>query len=92
MAQQDIQTSTASAETSIPIEKNVRASEETDAMAAEKAHMKSAKSADKMAAYADATAMPIDEQTNKRLLRKIDLHILPWLCVLYILQYLDKGV
>lgn len=32
----------------------------------------------------------IDEATNKRLLRKIDLHIMPLLCIVYGLNYLDK--
>ena len=41
--------------------------------------------------YASAEAIVIDAETNKRLLRSIDLHILPWLCTLYFLQYLDKG-
>ncbi|KAI9739832.1 MAG: hypothetical protein M1834_006553 [Cirrosporium novae-zelandiae] len=50
------------------------------------------KGADAVLVYASATAIDIDPETDKRLLRKIDLHVLPWLCVLYILQYLDKGV
>ena len=55
-------------------------------------HVKETKGADKMFAYASADAIEIDEATNKKLVRKIDLNVLPWLCVLYILQYLDKGV
>ncbi|OAL47063.1 MFS general substrate transporter [Pyrenochaeta sp. DS3sAY3a] len=33
---------------------------------------------------------PIDAETNKRLLRKIDLHIMPLICIVYFLQYIDK--
>lgn len=51
------------------------------------------KGADALLAYAhQAASVALDEATNKRLLRKIDTRILPWLCCLYILQYLDKGV
>ncbi len=50
------------------------------------------KGVDKAYAYASAEAIEIDEKTNRYLLRKIDLHVLPWLLGLYILQYLDKGM
>ena len=50
------------------------------------------KGVDKAFVYASSEAISIDEKTNKYLLRKIDWHILPWLCGLYVLQYLDKGV
>jgi hypothetical protein len=55
-------------------------------------HVKELKGADKMFAYASADAIIINEETNKKLVRKIDRNVLPWLCVLYVLQYLDKGV
>jgi ACS family allantoate permease-like MFS transporter len=32
----------------------------------------------------------IDAETNKRLLRRIDLHLMPLLCLVYGLNYLDK--
>lgn len=32
----------------------------------------------------------MDLETNKRLQRKIDLHIMPLLCIVYFLQYIDK--
>ena len=32
----------------------------------------------------------VDPETNRRLLRKIDLHILPLICIIYFLQYIDK--
>ncbi|CAN6625656.1 allantoate permease [Trichomonascus vanleenenianus] len=32
----------------------------------------------------------IDEETNKRLLRKIDLYVCPLMCVIYAVQYMDK--
>jgi hypothetical protein len=50
------------------------------------------KGVDKAFEYANSEAVSIDEKTNKYLLRKIDWNILPWLCGLYVLQYLDKGV
>ncbi|KAI0162731.1 MFS transporter [Pestalotiopsis sp. NC0098] len=52
-----------------------------------------AKGADALLAYVDHTdAVILDEATNRQIVRKIDTHVLPWLCGLYILQYLDKGV
>lgn len=33
----------------------------------------------------------IDEETNRRLVRKIDWHIMPLLCIIYGLQYLDSN-
>ncbi|KAL4907070.1 major facilitator superfamily domain-containing protein [Aspergillus multicolor] len=51
------------------------------------------KGADALLTYLDQSdAVVLDEATDRRLLRKVDTHILPWLCCLYILQYLDKGV
>ena len=47
--------------------------------------------ADAALQYASAERIVIDEATNKRLLRLTDWHILPWLCALYFMQYLDKG-
>ena len=38
----------------------------------------------------DGEVIHIDEATNKRLLRKIDLHIMPLMCIVYGLNYLDK--
>lgn len=39
---------------------------------------------------AGAGGVSVDPETNKRLLRKIDLHILPLICIIYFLQYIDK--
>lgn len=39
---------------------------------------------------ADAEGTPIDEELEQRLLRKIDLHIMPMMCIFYGLNYLDK--
>lgn len=36
------------------------------------------------------TVIEIDEATNKRLLRKIDWNLMPIMCVVYALNYLDK--
>jgi ACS family allantoate permease-like MFS transporter len=33
---------------------------------------------------------PVDLEASKRLLRKIDLHIMPLICIVYFLQYIDK--
>lgn len=33
---------------------------------------------------------PVDPQTSRRVLRKIDAHILPFLCITYALQFIDK--
>lgn len=33
---------------------------------------------------------PIDPQRNRRIVRRIDLHIMPLICIGYFLQYIDK--
>ena len=38
----------------------------------------------------DAGEIPIDKETSRKLLRKIDLHIMPMMCIVYGLNYLDK--
>ena len=38
----------------------------------------------------DGESLVIDEQTNRRLLRRIDLHLMPLMCVIYGLNYLDS--
>jgi hypothetical protein len=48
--------------------------------------------ADAALRYAADERIAIDDETNRRLLRSTDLHILPWLCALYFMQYLDKGM
>jgi len=55
-------------------------------------HVKEVKGADKVFGYASIEAITVTEKQNSHLLRKIDLRVLPWLCGLYVLQYLDKGV
>lgn len=45
---------------------------------------------DAMKAFAGGEAIHIDDATNKRLLRKIDWNLMPILCAIYGLQYLDK--
>ena len=53
--------------------------------------MKHANDADEaMAAFENGEVIEIDEATNKRLLRTIDLHLIPLMCVIYGLNYLDK--
>jgi MFS transporter, ACS family, allantoate permease len=43
-----------------------------------------------MKAFESGEIIEIDEATNKRLLRIIDWHLLPLMCVVYGLNYLDK--
>ncbi|KKP02015.1 major facilitator superfamily transporter [Trichoderma harzianum] len=43
-----------------------------------------------MAAFRDGQIVDVDEDTNRRLLRKIDRHILPIMCTVYCMNYLDK--
>ncbi|KAF2739515.1 membrane transporter [Polyplosphaeria fusca] len=38
----------------------------------------------------DGQGIVITEETNRRLLRKIDMHLMPVMCVVYGLNYLDK--
>ncbi|KAI1083129.1 MFS general substrate transporter [Whalleya microplaca] len=46
--------------------------------------------ADEALKFVGAQRIEIDEETSDRLRKKIDLHLLPIMCVLYGLQYLDK--
>jgi len=46
----------------------------------------SSKGADEALMYVDAHATAIDPRAEKRVLRKIDWHVMPWLCSLYFLQ------
>lgn len=39
---------------------------------------------------AGAVSVRIDQEANTRVRRKIDCNLLPWMCGLYLLQYLDK--
>ena len=55
-------------------------------------HVKELKGVDKAFRYASVDAISVTSEQDSRLLRKIDLCVLPWLCGLYVLQYLDKGV
>lgn len=48
--------------------------------------------ADEALKYASDEPIHIDEATDRRLLRATDLHVLPWLCALYFMQYMDKGM
>ncbi|EHK96713.1 putative Uncharacterized transporter [Glarea lozoyensis 74030] len=48
------------------------------------------KAADAALQFVHEQAIEIDEETDKRIRRKIDWHILPWMCTLYLLQYMDK--
>ncbi|KAL1311547.1 hypothetical protein AAFC00_001667 [Neodothiora populina] len=39
---------------------------------------------------ADGQVLELDEETNKRILRKIDWNLMPLMCVVYMLNFLDK--
>jgi hypothetical protein len=43
-----------------------------------------------MKAFANGEVVEVTPEDNKRLLRKIDAHMLPVMCVVYGLNYLDK--
>jgi ACS family allantoate permease-like MFS transporter len=45
---------------------------------------------DEAGVFAGIHAIDIDEETNRKLRRKIDWHMLPLMGCLYMLQYLDK--
>jgi hypothetical protein len=54
------------------------------------AHSHDADEALKAFAGHQGEVIHIDEATNKRLLRRIDLHLMPLMCLVYGLNYLDK--
>jgi ACS family allantoate permease-like MFS transporter len=37
-----------------------------------------------------ALQQPVDPARNRRLVRRIDLHVMPLICIVYFLQYIDK--
>ena len=41
-------------------------------------------------AQGQAEEIYIDPQAEKRLLRKLDLRLIPWLCLLYLISFLDR--
>ncbi|KAF2195419.1 membrane transporter [Zopfia rhizophila CBS 207.26] len=53
-------------------------------------HSHNADAAMKAMAEYEGQTIVITEETNRRLLRKIDMHLMPILCVVYGLNYLDK--
>lgn len=53
-------------------------------------HANDADEAMKAFAGHEGDILELDEATSKRLLRKIDLHLMPLMCVIYGLNYLDK--
>ncbi|KZF21427.1 MFS transporter [Xylona heveae TC161] len=52
--------------------------------------LKHSHDADEALTALEGEIITIDEATNKRLLRTIDFHLMPLLCVVYGLNYLDK--
>jgi hypothetical protein len=38
-----------------------------------------------------ALASPIDKKAERRLVRKLDLFIIPFICVTYLITYIDKA-
>jgi len=67
--------STAERKTSADVEKIIKHSHDAD---------------EAMKAFAEGEIVDIDEATNKRLLRIIDWHLMPIMCVVYGINYLDK--
>lgn len=55
----------------------------------EEGHL-STKGADDAFNFLNTHGTTVDTDAEKRVLRKIDWHIMPWLCALYFLQFLDK--
>ena len=56
----------------------------TDSAAAAKKILEHSSDHDEaMRAFADGEVIEVDEATNKRLLRRIDLHMMPIMCVVY---------
>lgn len=53
-------------------------------------HSHDADEAMKAFAGIDADAITIDEETNKRLLKIIDWHMMPLMCIVYGMNYLDS--
>ncbi|KAI4170897.1 MAG: hypothetical protein LQ343_004661 [Gyalolechia ehrenbergii] len=53
-------------------------------------HANDADEAMKAFAGHEGEFLELDEATSKRLLKRIDLHLMPLLCVIYGLNYLDK--
>ncbi len=39
----------------------------------------------------DALAAPIDAKAEQRLIRKLDMFIIPFICVTYLITYIDKA-
>jgi ACS family allantoate permease-like MFS transporter len=56
----------------------------------EKRTASNADAALELIAGAGPDGLAVDSETNKRLLRKIDMHVLPLICIIYFLQYIDK--
>jgi ACS family allantoate permease-like MFS transporter len=52
--------------------------------------VKDIKGGDAALQYVTGEIIEIDPETDKRILSKIDWHLLPWMFGLYMLQYLDK--
>jgi hypothetical protein len=73
-----------------PVDPEKRMSLPTANKAAQRVLAHSHDADEAMKAFEAGEVIEIDEATNKRLLRLIDWHMLPLLCVVYGLNYLDK--
>jgi MFS transporter, ACS family, allantoate permease len=76
----------------VDVEKELDTELRTGSVAAERIvkHAKDADAALKALEALDPSQIHIDDETNRRLLRKIDWHLMPIMCVVYGLNYLDK--
>lgn len=74
-----------------PVDISEKRRESVEAQAAAKKILAHSGDADEaMKAFASGEIVEVDEATNKRLLRIIDWHLMPLMCVVYGLNYLDK--
>ena len=73
-----------------PVDPEKRASLPTASKAAQQVLAHSHDADEAMKAFEAGEVLEIDEATNKRLLRIIDWHMLPLMCTVYGLNYLDK--
>ena len=73
-----------------PVDMSMKRGSISSSKAAQKVLDHSHDADEAMKAFESGEIIEIDEATNKRLLRTIDMHMMPIMCVVYGLNYLDK--
>ncbi|EXJ56793.1 hypothetical protein A1O7_07137 [Cladophialophora yegresii CBS 114405] len=73
-----------------PVDRSGKRASASTTRAAQKILEHSSDADEAMKAFANGEVVQIDEATNRRLLRIIDWHLMPLLCVIYGLNFLDK--